>query len=105
GDDWKQALDSAVESVTGILGQTMFTALVGIVVTVAGLLAFWAARIGDAPRLFRPFLWVVCLIGVAASSIPTPQSFTKPTDTAVTSLVTTAGGVGPDATDGSAAAA
>src|SRR5690625_1672493 len=105
GDDWKQALDSAVESVTGILGQTMFTALVGIVVTVAGLLAFWAARIGDAPRLFRQFLWVVCLIGVAAISIANPQYFTKTTDTAVTSLVTTAGGVVPDGTDGAEEAA
>lgn len=100
GDNWKQALDSAVESVTGVLGETMFTALAGVVVTVAGLLAFWAARTGDAPRLFRQLMWVVCLIGVAAISIANPQYFTKTSDTAVTSLVTTAGSVVPDGTDG-----
>lgn len=105
GDNWKEALDSAVESVTGILGQTMFTALAGFVVTIAGVLAFWAARTGDAPRLFRQLMWVVCLIGVAAISIANPQYFTKTTDTAVTSLVTTAGSVVPDGTDGAAEAA
>lgn len=104
GDNWKQALDSAVASVTGILGETMFTALAGIVVTVAGLLAFWAARTGDAPRLFKQLMWVVCLIGVAAISIANPQYLTKTSDTAVTSLVTTAGSVVPDGTDGAAEA-
>lgn len=100
GDSWKEALDSAISSVTAVMGETMFTALAAIVITVAGVLAFWAARVGDVPRLFRSALWVVCLLGVAAISIANPQYLTNTADKAVTSVVTTAGSVVPDGTDG-----
>ncbi|MDN5654499.1 MAG: hypothetical protein L0G46_05340 [Kocuria sp.] len=90
-DSWKDSLDSAVEDVTATLGDTMFAALATIVITVAGLLAIVAARSGDVPKVFGQFMWVVCLIGVAALSIGSPQVFTQTADEAVSSLVTTAG--------------
>lgn len=90
-DTWKDSLDSAVEDVTSALGETMFAALATIVITVAGLLALFAARSGDVPKVFGQAMWVICLIGVAALSIANPQVFTKLADDSVTSLVTTAG--------------
>lgn len=94
-DGWKEALDSAVGDVTATLGESMFAALAGIVITVAGILALWASRSGDVPKVFGQAMWVTCLLGVAAVSIASPQLLTNSADRAVTSLVTTAGSAVP----------
>lgn len=93
---WRNSLDSSVQDVVGALGENVFNALAGLVITAAAVVAFMAARQGDVSRAFTQVMWIAGLIGVAAVSITNPSVLTSTVDDAVIAVVDTAGSAVPN---------
>lgn len=95
GGSWRTDLDNAVSEVTGALGEGMFNALAGVFFTIAAVVAFWASRRGDVPRVMTNFMWGLAVLAMAGISINSSAALTEAVDGTVDSVVQTAGDTVP----------